>query len=183
MDEIKKLRQQLKRVKQFIAQDVPQIAGIEAVNHFNENFVQQGFDGAKWKEVKRRKSNSVWYGFKRGAKAKKPANHPSRKNVKSKYKKRKKSPITNWSKTATQTPILSSQKSNLENSLKYKIVGKKVYVFSNLPYAKVHNEGGRIKIFGRKTVKITARPFIGESKQLNAIIKKEIEQGLKQILK
>lgn len=152
---------------------VPQLNeafGIEAANHFTESFTNQGFEGdsglEKWPDVKRRDPSSSWYGFKRGAKSRKPDNHPSRNGTRRKYKKRKSSPITNYSPTATKTEILSSQKSELENSLNYRVEGNVTRVFSDKPYAKVQNDGGTINVFGKKKVKLKPRKFVGNSKSL-----------------
>ena len=44
--------------------DIKDIVGMEAVNHFKQSFVNEGFtDGAveKWPEVERRKPESKWY--------------------------------------------------------------------------------------------------------------------------
>jgi hypothetical protein len=38
----------------LIQSKLPAIIGIEAVNHFKENFQREGFDKEKWKEVQRR---------------------------------------------------------------------------------------------------------------------------------
>ncbi len=157
---------------------IPEIAtafGIEAVNHFTESFDNQGFDGdsgkESWPEVKRRDPSSSWYGFKYGSKQKKPSNHPSRKGAKGKYKSRKKGAITNFAKNATVSPILSSQKSELENSVRHQVLGNTVRVYSDKKYAAVQNEGGSIKVFGKKTVKLKARKFMGNSKSLEDKLK------------
>ena len=53
----KQLRSNAGKIKEFIKDDLPDIVGTEAVNHFKENFQVEGFvDDAKepWKEVKRR---------------------------------------------------------------------------------------------------------------------------------
>jgi phage gpG-like protein len=151
----------------MFAKQAGRIIGRLAVNHFTQNFDEQAFDGQPWADVKRRDPSSTWYGFKYGAHSKKPARHPSRKGVKRKYKARKDNPITNYSPTARQTPILSSQKSELENSITFVVKGTTVIIFSDKPYANVHNEGGQIKVFGRKTARMPMRKFIGQSTALD----------------
>lgn len=42
----------------------------------------------------------------------------------------------------------------------------RVIIGTDLPYAEVHNEGGYIRIFGKKKVKVPRRQFIGESREL-----------------
>lgn len=38
----------LKAAQQYIREDVPEVIGTEAVKHFKQNFVNEGFDGDKW---------------------------------------------------------------------------------------------------------------------------------------
>ncbi len=178
--EMQKVIKDLKNFEKVIAKNAGIIIGTEAVNHFTENFDKQGFDGKPWKEVKRRTPSSSWYGFKHGANSNVPSNHPRRKGAKRKWKRRKASSITNYSPTAQKTPILSSQRSELENSLTFKVKGSRaVAIKSDKDYAKIHNEGGTIKVFGKDTAKIPARPFIGKSKTLNKKIKAALKRKLK----
>lgn len=165
-----------------VLNEAKHIIGVEAVNYFTESFDKQAFDGKKWKDVKRRDSSSVWYGFEYGAKTATPSRHPKRKGTKKPYQPRKSNPTTNYSPNATKRPILSSKRSELENSIKYKIIGNTVKVYSDKKYAKVHNEGGTINVFGNKTVKVHKRQFIGKSKKLEQIIIKKINTKLKKYL-
>lgn len=53
--------QKINRVQQFITNDVPDVIGKEAVDHYKQSFVDEGFSnrGKKdmpWKEVKRRQN-------------------------------------------------------------------------------------------------------------------------------
>lgn len=170
---------ELKRVETFVRKQAATVIGTEAVNHFTENFDKQSFDSKQWKEVKRRDPASSWHGFKYGAKTPTPSKHPKRRGTKKKYKARKSGSITNFSPTATQTPILSSQRSELENSLTFRLRGsRKVAIISDKEYAKIHNEGGTIKIFGKRTAKIPARPFIGASSRLDKRLKKVLLRKL-----
>jgi phage gpG-like protein len=38
----------LKAAKRYLQQDAPEVIGTEAVKHFKQNFVNEGFDGNKW---------------------------------------------------------------------------------------------------------------------------------------
>ena len=38
----------LNAAKQYMREDVPEVIGTEAVKHFKQNFVDEGFDGDKW---------------------------------------------------------------------------------------------------------------------------------------
>ena len=170
---------ELNKIEKVIKKDAPTIIGVEAVNHFSKNFDKQGFDGKKWKDVKRRDSSSAWYGFQYGAKTPPPDSHPKRKGAVKKYKKRKTGATTNFSPVATQTPVLSSQRSELENSLYFKATSKKVSIKSDKEYAEVHNEGGKIKVFGKKSVTLPKRQFIGKSKELDSKIHQKLTKKLK----
>lgn len=184
MDFTQKIDADLNRLLRLIEQDLKEIIGVEAVNFFSESFDNQGFTDQgleKWPEVKRREPKSSWYGFKYGARTKKPGNHPSRKASTKKYKARKANPVTNYSPTATKTPILSSQQSQLENSLQWRTSGGKVIIYSDVPYADAHNEGATIKVFGGKTAKLPQRKFVGNSAELERRIKEVIKLRMQQI--
>jgi len=169
----------LKKIETILKKDAAGIIGTEAVNHFSENFEKQGFEGKPWKDVKRRNPQSSWYGHRHGANANVPANHPRRKGAKGKYKRRKPAGITHYSPTATKTPVLSSERSELENSLYFKAGSNKVSIKSDKEYAKVHNEGGTVKVYGKHKAKVPARPFIGPSKELNRKIENALTKKLK----
>ena len=169
---------QLRRIENVLKKHAPTIIGTEAVNHFTENFDKQSFDGKKWKDVKRRDPSSSWYGFKLGSKTPLPPTHPKRGST-GKYKKRKVGSATNYSPTARNTPILSSQKSDLENSLSFTSRPGKVVIYSNKPYAKVHNEGASIRVFGKHSAKVPKRPFIGRSRVLDKKIERAFNKHLK----
>lgn len=181
MADFSEINKELNRIAKFVDTKAKEVIGSEAVKYYRNSFEKQSFDGKPWKDVKRRDSSSSWYGFQYGAKQKKPANHPSRKRTKRPYKARKSNPITNFAKVATKTDILSSQRSELENSIGYKIQGKSIVIFSDKPYAKVQNEGGLISVFGKRTVKLSKRQFIGYSSQLEKIILHKLSQKFKNL--
>lgn len=182
MADFRDIHRELDKIRKAIQQDIPEIVGTEAVNHFTENFENQSFDGKDWPEVERRKPTSPWYGFELGSKTKKPSNHPSRHGTRRKYKKRKNSPQTNYSINATKRPILSSKRSELENSIRYKVRGSRVVVFSDKEYASVHNEGENIRVFGGRSVKMPKRQFIGKSTALERRIIKKINEHFNKLL-
>ncbi len=93
----------------------------------------------------------------------------------------------------------------LKKSIQYKLIGKgRVYVYSaDVPYAKIHNEGGTIQgTFnvrthtrtrrGKRTevkshkrtvnTKIPKRQFMGNSKTLNLKIEKELKRRINKIM-
>lgn len=76
--------------------------------------------------------------------------------------------------------ILTGRTGALGRSIQYRTEQNQVTIFSNLPYAAAHNEGtnnaGR-----RHNVRIPKRQFIGESKELDDLIMKEINRKLKSL--
>ena len=166
-----------KRVKIFIREDLPKIAGKMAEDEFRENFQRQGFRNngiTPWKDVKRRDSKSAWYGFQ--YKGERRTSIAIRKNKRTgKYARSKKQRKLNFSLAATERRILVGPGSNLMNSIRVReATSSRVVIGSDLPYSEVHNEGGYIRIFGKKKVKLSKRQFIGESRELM----NELEQKL-----
>lgn len=173
-------------LKHYLKQDAPIIIGTEAVKHFQQSFYDEGFTDSyliKWKPSKRKDSKSQWYGFLYRATTPLPNNHPRRKGSKIKYKPRKSNPITNFSRAATKWKTLSGYTGDLKDSLKYKKTISGVVVFSDLPYAKVHNEGGYIKVFGKKRVRLPKRQFMGLSAKLQNKLRYIIIKDIIKILK
>jgi len=80
--------------------------------------------------------------------------------------------------------ILTGDTGDLGRSVKYERGPSEtqVTIFSDIPYGAAHNEGTENAGRGRST-KIPQRKFIGESQKLNEKIKKEIEDGIGNILK
>jgi len=154
------ITKRLERLEKYLSKDAPRIIGVEAVNHFKESFENEGFTDRglkKWKDVKRRDSNSGWHGFQYG-----------RKN--------------NFSQAATKRPILSGQTQELKESIKFKIRGLKVTVSSSKKYSQIHNEGGNMKVFGKAKTKMPKRQFIGHSKKLEAAIHRRLRKDITKIL-
>lgn len=179
------IKQQAAAIKRYIERDAPRIAGIEAVNHFKKSFMDEGFTDSnlvKWKPAKRTGASSVWYGFQAGARTRTPDGHPKRWKAKGKYKPRKANPVTNYSPAAAKRRTLSGATGDLKESLSYKLATAQVTVSSNLPYAVVHNQGGRINVFGRKSVTVPRRQFIGHSIKLNAKIRQQINRDIKNLI-
>lgn len=116
-----------------------------------------------------------------------------------------------WEKRATedknrrQRRAILVKSARLKKSLQYKATGRgKVYVYSaDVPYAKIHNEGGVINgtqsvrkhtrtIRGKRTsvkahqrkvnITIPKRQFMGNSKTLNLRIEKELNRRINKIM-
>lgn len=158
-----------REVKRFLKNDLPRIAGKMAVDEFRENFVREGFRNngvTPWPEVKRRMSDSPWYGFQYKGE-RRTSIRIKKDKKKGKYVRSKNQRKLNFSQAATERRILVGPGSNLMNSVKVReATSERVAIGSDLPYAEVHNEGGNIRVFGKKKVKIPQRKFIGESREL-----------------
>lgn len=181
--DIKPVLRKLKAITQYTQHDVKRIMGTEAIKHFQKNFDNEAWEGVKWQESKRRIKSSAWYGFEAGARVKPPDNHPRRKGAKAKYKARKPNPITNYSPAARKRKTLSGLTGDLRDSIDYKITPTGVVVFSDLPYARIHNEGGYARRFGKKPFRMPKRQFMGDSPKLRQKIKRELTRGLNRALK
>ena len=157
---------------------LPIVIGKTAVDHFRENFTRQGFVNnglQKWPDVKRRDPRSPWYGFDyKGEKRAEYRFARDRKTGKTKAAAQK----LNFSAAATKRDVLTSQRKELYNNIRYAPQAGGVAIISDLPYSKVHNEGGTIKVFGKHPARLPKRQFIGESKELSAKITQEILKHL-----
>lgn len=174
------------RLKRYIAKEAPVIMGTEAVKYFQQSFYDEGFTDdylIKWKPSKRKDSSSQWYGFLYRATTSLPSNHPRRKGCKKKYKPRKVTPITNFSRAATKWNTLTGNTGDLKESITYKRTTYGVVVYSDLPYAKAHNEGGYINVFGKKRVRLPKRQFIGKSAKLENKLRYMLIKDIRNILK
>lgn len=153
----------------------PVVMGTEAVNHYKESFENQGFTDKslkKWEEVERRKPSSPWRGFQYGSTVPRPGRT-----------KRKPNSQTNYSPAAEKRPILSGQTQELMHSIDWKRSGDGVVVTAKTPYSKVQNEGGQIKVFGKRTTTLKQRQFMGQSQVLRDKIRTIIYNDLKRIFK
>jgi phage gpG-like protein len=165
----------IEKLIDYLHNDVPVIIGTEAVNHFKESFQNEGFTDKsldKWDEVERRKSSSGWYGFQYKANANKPE-----------VKRRKENSSSNYSPAATQRAILTGTTQELKNSIQWERIGNIIRIKATVPYAKLMNEGGDMKVFGKTTRKMKQRQFMGKSAVLKAKLEQMIADDIKQILR
>lgn len=179
------LDRKLREVRQLARRDLPRIVGVEAVEHFADNFRQGGFVNGglhKWANVKRRDPTSRWYGFEyKGEKRTYYAfkrDKKTGKTYKSEIQKR-----LNYSPTATTRAVLTSKRNHLMNAFGYRAEAGKTTVYNDAPHAKIHNEGGTFKVFGKATAKMPKRQFIGYSKELNKKIEQEMLRQIDRIFK
>lgn len=155
-----RIREKLDEIRRYQEQDLPDVIGTEAVNHFKESFANEGFTDettTKWDDVKRRDPLSQWYGF-----------APDNKN--------------RFSPTRAADKILTGDSKELQNSITYVKKSDRVSVFTDKVYAAVHQFGLQAKVFGKKAFTMTARPFMGRSKKLEENIHAKIKRDLERIL-
>lgn len=179
----KAFRKAMKEAERWARDDLPRQVGKTAVDLFRENFTKEGFtDGGvkKWKEVKRRIPQSGWYGFEYKGE-KRTAYAFSRDHKTGRTRKAKKQRKLNFSRAATTRKILNGRTHELQDSLRYEPAGGGVAITSDKPYAAVQNDGGNIRVFGKRTVRLAARPFVGPSKELDNQIKGLVDDGLRKI--
>lgn len=159
-DFARKFPHKIAELKQFASgEDVKDIVGVEAVNHFKDSFRNEGFTDETlnpWKDVKRRDPASPWYG------------HSGQ--------------TGRFSAERTTAKILTGETRELQNSITYTRIPGGARIRSDKPYAAVHQFGGMAKIYGKKQFNMTPRPFIGKSAVLNNKIKEKIKREFKRIL-
>lgn len=179
------LHEKLRRVQQLIRTDLPRIIGHQAREHFTDNFrrgvfVDKGLH--PWPEVKRRDGKSPWYGFEyRGDRRTSYAFKRDRKTGKS-YKAPKQKRL-NFSPAATTRPILTSKRNLLMNSLRSRVKDGNASVYSTVPHAQIHNEGGQFKVFGKTAATMPKRQFMGHSAELDRVVKQEIDKRIDALFK
>lgn len=156
------LAERMKKVQDWVqSEDIKDILGVEAVNHFKESFDHEGFKDEdtikKWPDVKRRDPDSPWYG------------HSGQ--------------TGKFSQARTTAKILAGETGELKNAISYLKIADGVRVSNPKEYAKVHQEGLPAKIYGKKVFQMPARPFIGKSRTLKRNIEDKIYKEIKRILK
>lgn len=148
------------KLKEFVqGNDIKDIAGVEAVNHYKASFDNEGFTDKTlnpWKDVKRRDSDSPWYG------------HSGQ--------------TGKFSAERTSAPILTGETKELRNATRYTYTPNGVRILNEKPYAKIHQEGGTAYVYGKTPFVMTPRPFIGQSKVMMDNIKDKINRQLIKIL-
>ncbi|MDR1917015.1 MAG: phage virion morphogenesis protein [Synergistaceae bacterium] len=157
----REFNEKMSQVKQFVeGEDIKDILGTEAVNHFKESFKNEGFEDkqvVKWADVERRDPASKWHG------------HSGQ--------------TGKFSTARTQAPILSGETRELRESISYVKIPTGARITNDTPYAAVHQFGLQAKIYGKKAFTMIARPFMGKSVVLKEKIEGKIENEIKNILK
>jgi phage gpG-like protein len=146
--------------KDYLSRQAPHDAAEIARQHFLKNFDNESFESNKWQEVKRRRPDSKWYGFKMG----------ERKNF---------STTRANDKILHDTGALRRSLVMEENTI-YR--PGEAHIVSDLPYSAVHNEGGTAHIFGKKAFTMPKRQFMGESESISEEIMDKINKKINKII-
>jgi phage virion morphogenesis protein len=144
---MKPLQDTTNKLKKALA-NVPRLVGNDAVNHHKEAFIKQGWDGQKWKEVKRRIPGTKAY----------------------KYPKKK------GTNRRTRGILIGAGSGRLKKSIRItQVTSVSVHIGTDVPYAQVHNEGQKA---GRgKGFIMPKRQFMGITKDIEKMIEKRLDQA------
>lgn len=157
----RELEAKLEELQDFVeSDDIKDILGVEAVNHFKGSFDNEGFTDEtteKWQDVKRRDPSSGWYG------------HSGQ--------------TGKFSQARTTAKVLSGETKELQSSIYYEHTEKGARITSPTAYGRVHQFGLQAKIYGKKAFNMIARPFMGKSKVLKENILAKIKREFVKILK
>lgn len=171
------MAERMQTAQAFVEGDeIKDIMGVEAVNHYKESFANEGFTDEtldKWDDVSRRDPSSPWYGhsgFSSGGKKKR-------------IKKSDTTLVGNFSQARATAKILHGETSELRNGIYYEATERGVKIISPTKYGRVHQFGLQSKIYGKGTFTQKARPFMGYSKVLKGNIEDKIKRELINIIK
>jgi phage gpG-like protein len=136
---------------EFAKIDVPVRIANVARNYFVNSFTVGGFDGKKWKEVQRRIPGTKAYKYPKNSQLSRRTN-----------------PILVGTYKGRSGGNLRRQVNNSIRRADF----FEIRLGVSAPYAQYHNEG---------TDKIPQRKFMGESRELNATVKKNLQTLLKKV--
>ncbi len=152
--------QKMKELTDFVeGDDIKDIMGTEAVNHFKGSFENEGFTDEvlnPWQDVERRDPDSSWYG------------HSGQ--------------TGKYSNARTTAKILTGETRELRESISYSKTERGARIRNGTPYAAVHQFGLQAKIYGKKVFQMIARPFMGKSVILKQNIESKIYKRIKEII-
>lgn len=153
--------QKIDEITHYVEGDeIRDMFGIEAVNHFKQSFLDEGFTDEtleKWPDVVRRDPASPWYG------------HSGQ--------------TGKFSKARTTAKILSGETRELANAISYVRTQDGARITNDKPYAAVHQFGLPAKIYGKKSFVMKPRPFFGKSVILVNKIQENIRRRFIEIIK
>jgi len=151
------LKEMERKIGRFINQDAPRYAANYAAKKFKENFLNEGFFGERWKEVKRRQDSRNFKTLKSG----------------------KNKGVSKATNEAGRNKILTGT-GNLRRSIKQRTKPGVAIVYSDTEYGHVHNEGLRA---GRGTgFTMPKRQFMGSNPELEREIFNYLNNELSNII-
>lgn len=154
------MAERLQKAKEFAESDaIKDIVGMESVTHYQMSFYREGFTDKeleKWDDVKRRDKDSPWYG------------HSGQ--------------TGKFSNARTTAKILTGETSELRDSIYYEHTERGVRITSPTAYGRVHQYGLEANIYGKKSFRMPARPFMGRSVVMIDNIKSKIKREFVKIL-
>lgn len=164
-----KIRNKIKQLDRELTQ-VTSAMGILAKNHFTKSFANQGFTNDSFTPWKRRKVKGSRRG--RGFRSIKYEGVGDEEGMM--FSRR----IKTVDVRSVKNRAILVQTGRLRRSINSRRTGQfQVTISTDVPYAKVHNEGGRS---GRgRGFQMPKRQFIGDSKVLNRQIEAKINQKIK----
>lgn len=136
-------------------QQIPKYVKIMALEFYHNSFQNQGFTDASFQPWRTRKGEkrAVYFG----------------RRIKLRGKK-----------DGRANRAILEKDGTLRRSLNGKVSGSTVFIFTDSPYATVHNEGGRA---GRNhSARIPKRQFMGRSRMLDADIQRMIQKEVRNAL-
>jgi phage gpG-like protein len=175
----------INRLNKFLSDgSVQRIVGTEAVKHYKQSFRDEAFSNnaekdEPWEDVKRRDKDSKWYGFNYTGEKRTSVRIARNRDGTTRRAKRQKR--LNFSRAATIRKILSGPSKELYNSIRF-TYGRNVVIRSDKPYARVQNDGGNIKVFGKGSAKLPARKFVGRSRVLINRLNKNVTGRINKIM-
>lgn len=160
-----------KKLRRTLEKKVPQAVAEAGKQHFQESFELERYNEPghrKWPDVKRRQQGSTWYGFKYGAKGKRPKKYGGG---------------GHFSRAATTKAILKDSMSLKDSIFVKRADINGVEWASSSKYATIHNRGGKFRIFGKHSATMPKRQFMGTGTRLMGKIRLVVRKGLKQAMK
>lgn len=169
----------------LVQRDIPRVIGVEAKEHFIDNFRRGGFvnNGLQpWPDVKRRDPESPWYGFEYTGE--KRTYYAFRRDARTgKTRKDKNQKKLNFSQNATRRGVLTSRQNGLMNSIENTTTAGQAEIYTTAPHAEIHNDGGEFLVFGKHRATMPQRQFMGESPELDEKVVNEIERQIDRLFK
>lgn len=170
------------RVQRLMRDVLPHAVARMAVNHFRDSFNMGKFNepgSAKWAAPKRTDAQSRWYGFKLGAKARRPGVKARKFTDKDRRAKAR----GNFSKARTTNATMQVTGQLRDAIFASEIRPNRVVIKNSLKYSSLLNYGGKMRVFGHGGHRMPKRKFMGKSTALIGKIQLMARQELLKALR